>query len=102
MTIPRKGSRPIIVEGTTYRWMVRPRPTHAQGVGESALTFAVARENDSGSTLVVTTGAARPDNWLHLPGTTVTPELVEQAIRTARSNGWRAEQDGSAFKLNMP
>jgi hypothetical protein len=40
MTLPRKGSRLITVDGTVYRWAVRPKPTYSQGLG-ATMTFAV-------------------------------------------------------------
>ena len=32
MSMPRKGSRLITVDGTIYRWPVRPKPTYCQGL----------------------------------------------------------------------
>ena len=101
MTNPRKGSRPLVVDGTPYRWSVRARPTHSQGICQSPLTFAVVNDQSPGSTLVVTLDAMRPDNWLQQPGASVTPKLVERAIRKALSEGWRAEQCGGAFALQF-
>ena len=101
MTIARKGSRLVHVDGVTYRWSLRPRPTYAQGLG-GALTFAVVDEASPGSTLVVTLDVARPDNWLGEPSASVTPATVERAIRKALSNGWRPGQNGGTFPLQMP
>ena len=101
MTIPRKGSRLITVEGVAYRWSVRPRPTYSQGLGESPMTFAVVDDESPGSTLVVSLDTARPDNWLHQPAGAVTPAIVEHAIRMAIAAGWRARQDGAPFSLRF-
>jgi hypothetical protein len=34
MTLPRKGSRPITVDGVAYRWIVRRKPSYSQGIVE--------------------------------------------------------------------
>ncbi|XIE81532.1 hypothetical protein AB6O49_34030 [Streptomyces sp. SBR177] len=41
MALVRKGSRRITVDGVTYRWRLRGRPTYAQGMTWSPLTYAV-------------------------------------------------------------
>ena len=101
MTIARKGSRPIIVDGVAYRWSVRPRPSYSQGLANGSLTFAVVTDEAPGSTLVVTLDVARPDNWMHEPSASITPATVEGAIRQALLHGWRPEQTGSAFPLQI-
>jgi hypothetical protein len=101
MTIPRKGSRRLTVDGVPYRWSVRPRPTYSQGIGQSPLSFAVVNDHAPGSTLVVTLDAMRPDNWLQEPSAVVTPNMVELAIRKALSEGWHAQQGGGAFALQF-
>ena len=37
----QKGSRSIVVDGVSYRWMVRPKPTYIQEVFACPMTFAV-------------------------------------------------------------
>lgn len=101
MTIARKGSRPVNVDGVAYRWSVRPRPSYSQGLANGPLTFAVVTDEAPGSTLVVTLDVARPDNWMLEPSSSVTPATVERAIRQALLDGWRPEQSGSAFALQI-
>ena len=48
VTIPRKGSRPLTVDGVPYRWSVRSRPTCSQGIGQSPLSFAVVSDDAPG------------------------------------------------------
>lgn len=47
MALVKKGSRLITVNGTTYRWRLRGRPTYGQGVVQSPLTFAVEQRRHS-------------------------------------------------------
>lgn len=101
MSIPRKGARLIVVDGVSYRWSVRPRPTYSQGIGASPLSFAVMRDEVQGSTLVVRMRTGRLDSWVTPLGAPVTPAIVEQAIRRAVSAGWQAHQDGKSILLDF-
>jgi hypothetical protein len=101
MSIARKGSRRIIVESTAYRWAIRPRPTYRQGLAQGNLRFAVALEEGGRTTLLVTLGAARPDNWMMAEASIVSPSIVERAIRLSLQQGWRPGEAGSAFALSM-
>ena len=101
MAIPRKGSRLITVDGTNYRWSIRPRPTYSQAVAWRPLTFAVELAETPGQVLSVTTVLPRPDNWLGLRSEPVTPRIVEQTIRAARLAGWEPHRSGNAFKFDF-
>jgi hypothetical protein len=101
MTIARKGSRPLVVDGVAYRWSVRSRPTYDQALGDSPLTIAVVNDESPGSTLVVSMDGPRPDNWMRAPGVQVTPATIERAIRKALSHGWRSAQNGSPVLIAL-
>jgi hypothetical protein len=101
MTMPRKGSRLITVDGTTYRWAVRPKPTYCQGLDWGPLTFAVEQADTPGQVLSVATRSPRLDNWLSLPGKPVTPRIVEQSVRTALATGWEPDRSDGAFRLSL-
>lgn len=101
MSIARKGSRRILVESTGYRWAIRPRPTYCQGLAQGNLRFAVELEEGGRTTLLVTMGAARPDNWMMAEASVITPSIVERAIRLALQQGWRPGEAGSALELSM-
>ncbi len=92
MTLGTKGSRRIAVDGVSYRWRSRHRPTYCQAMGWSALTFAVGLAEGAGSTLVVTMPFARPDNWMRSPTGSVTPSIVEAGIRRAVKDSHRSGQ----------
>ncbi|MEV4346582.1 hypothetical protein AB0J83_19135 [Actinoplanes sp. NPDC049596] len=101
MAMPRKGSRLITVDGTTYRWAVRPKPTYCQGLDWGPLTFAVERADTPGQVLSVATRSPRLDNWLNLPGRPITPRLVEQSVRAALAAGWEPDRSDGVFKLTL-
>jgi hypothetical protein len=95
MSIPKKGSRQIEVDGVTYRWMVRRRaPWHS-------LSFAVERDDVSGSILSVRLPVPRPDPWLI--GTNgdkvITPKYVAEIIRFSLTIGWRPESAVTPFQI---
>ncbi|MFE1228113.1 hypothetical protein [Streptomyces sp. NPDC058745] len=52
MALVTKGSRLITVDGTTYRWRLRGRPTYDQGLAHSPLTYAAEHAEKPGTTLV--------------------------------------------------
>jgi hypothetical protein len=101
VTLVKKGSRYLDIDGTTYRWRLRGRPTYSQGIGESPMTFAVELAENPGSTLVVTTNQPHTANWFRAPANPILPSHVAHAVHIAIAQGWRPEQRGSAFQLDQ-
>ncbi|MET8049008.1 hypothetical protein ABZU75_15555 [Streptosporangium sp. NPDC005286] len=101
MTMPRKGSRLISVDGTAFRWRIRHKPTYHQGNNWSPLAVTVERTEEPGRFLVVSLPCARPDNWLGERTIAVRPALVAGCIRRAVEQGWNPGQPGSAFTLTV-
>ncbi|MEU1878564.1 hypothetical protein ABZ470_14730 [Streptosporangium sp. NPDC020072] len=101
MTMPRKGSRLIGVDGTAFRWRIRHKPTYHQGNGWSPLTVTVERAAEPGCVLVVSLPCARPDNWLGERTIAVRPALVAGCVRRAIEQGWNPGRPGSAFTLTI-
>ncbi|MYU55013.1 MULTISPECIES: hypothetical protein [Streptomyces] len=102
MALVKKGSRRITIDGDTYRWRLRGRPTYDQGLCCSPLTYAVELAEQPGATLVVTTSQPHPSNWFERPAAPVLPSDVAHAIRLARAAGWIPENPGSPFHLTQP
>jgi hypothetical protein len=99
MTLARKGSRTIVVDGITYRWKVRHRPTYPQGLGWTPLSYVAEQSGRSGALLVVTVPWAHPGNWVGMESAAIRPAMVAQAIRMAKTHGWRPDLPGPAFTL---
>ena len=98
MTIPRKGSRRIEVDGVAYRWTIRPKPSYLQALSEAGgLTVAVELADGPGTVLVASFQRSRPDNWLNAPSAAVTPKHVAEVIREALAAGWVPHSTGGAF-----
>ncbi len=103
MSLPRKGSRLIVVDGISYRWYVRKKPSYSlcYGVwnGEThALTFAVEHAEAKGSTLVVTLPQIHPGVG-NFPIVPVLPSQVAHYISEALRMGWKATISGKTFNL---
>ncbi|MET7437291.1 hypothetical protein ACWERY_28955 [Streptomyces sp. NPDC004082] len=101
MALVKKGSRRITVDGITYRWRIRRRPTYCQALLWSPLTYAVELADSPGSTLVVTTNQPHPNNWRIESASAVVPYAVADGIRIAQANGWTPEMPGSPFHLDQ-
>jgi hypothetical protein len=101
MTLAIKGSRRIIVDGVTFRWSVRRRPTYCQANGWSLLTFVVEQAEQPGALLVASLPCAHPGNWIGLPSQPVLPGTVAVGVRQALAAGWRPSRPGPAFKLQL-
>ncbi len=71
MSIARKGTRRIVVEGESYRWVVAPDD-------EPGLGIIVEREAGHGQRLLA---------WVE-HGNTISPALVRKVILFALSRGW--------------
>lgn len=101
MALRKKGSRLITIDGTTYRWRLRGRPTYDQGLVQSPLTYAIEHADSPGTTLVITTNQPHPSNWLGTQGSPVLPAQVAESIRTALASGWIPQVPGSPFPLDQ-
>ncbi|GGX84220.1 hypothetical protein [Streptomyces fructofermentans] len=101
MALVKKGSRLINVDGTTFRWRLRGRPTYDQGLAHSPLTYAVEHAGRPGTTLVVTTNQPHPSNWFEMQGSPILPAQVADDIRTALAAGWTPKSPGSPFHLDQ-
>jgi hypothetical protein len=76
MALVKKGSRRILVDGVTYRWRLRGRPTNSQTLCWSPRTYTVQHAGQPGSTLVVTTNQPHPINWFGQSSEAVLPSDV--------------------------
>jgi hypothetical protein len=104
MSLPKTGSRRIVVDGVAYRWRVRPRPSTSQSDFGDRLTLAVEREGAGGAILVISVNAPRPDSpsSSRPKPTVVMPADVARYVRAARESGWAPGTPGSPFHLSVP
>jgi hypothetical protein len=88
MTLARKYTRPITVDGARYRWMLKETD---YGARFELLLVVEAVDAPHGEQLVAHIGA---DD--RREGDAVTPAVVAALIREARAAGWSPERRGSA------
>ena len=101
MSIPKKGSRKINVNGTEYRWSIRKKPSYGQAINESNLTAAVELYDNPCSTLIITFPFLRPDSWISPSKKQVTPSDIKDLIEKALSKGWTPALNGKTFDLTL-
>ncbi|WP_437186706.1 hypothetical protein SH668x_000055 [Planctomicrobium sp. SH668] len=90
MTLPRKHSHQIIVDGITYRWCLGKR-RYQNGLGMGDRVIVELAENH-GAPLVVTISWL----WCH---DQLTPRYVAAWIKEARLAGWMPSESGPPFGL---
>ncbi|MFD4996008.1 hypothetical protein [Streptomyces buecherae] len=102
MALNSKGSRRITVDGIEYRWRIRRKPSYAQGLCWTPMTYAVEAVSGSqpGTTLIVTSGQAHPSNWVGVDTESIRPAHVAASIREARDQGWEPARGGPPFPLD--
>jgi hypothetical protein len=96
MTLPRKGSRSVAVDGRMFRWMLSD-PRKREVEGDPMRTRCLA-------TLTVQEDVEEPGHVLQhelswLEHNSVTPEVVRTVVRRAMDAGWNPSSK-SAFRLN--
>ena len=98
MTLVRKGTRRITVDGTTYRWRIGKDRTCAPGQqsGGVPTAFVVEGADAPGNPLVVTLSPAR----VQAEPEPVTPARVATAVRSALAEGWCPGDRGGPFRLD--
>jgi hypothetical protein len=101
VALVKKGSCAVVVDGDSYRWRVRHKPSYCQANGWTPQTFAVEDAATPGTTLVVRTGQPHTGNWLGLPTAPVLPADVAKAIQLAQLRAWAPTATGSPFILNL-
>jgi len=104
MAMKRKGSRPIVVDGTTYLWRIRRRPTVFQTDYGTALTCSVQRNDErAGRVLLIVFPQGRAECYLpSVPRAPVVPRQVAECIRNAIREGWNPGDRGDAFFYQVP
>lgn len=100
MALSRTGARRIVVDGTSYRWQLRRRPTYSQALSWTPCTFAVELADAPGAMLVVTTNEPHPSNLLGREAKPALPSHVAHAIALALREGWAPAAPGSPFHLD--
>jgi len=103
MTVRKKGSRRIVVDGVEYLWRFPRRPASGAWDGTSGFTVAIQRADRTGSVLALCIARPHP-TIIRLWGSSVfslLPSQVAAAIRQALEAGWQPGELGSDFGLTV-
>jgi hypothetical protein len=103
MSIPKKGTRKIIVDGEPFIWLIRRKPTYGQECFHGGnLHVAVNSVAKLGSVLVIITDRPHPQGLVSKQEVKpVTPSDVAQWIRQAMQLGWQPTRSGIPFQLQI-
>lgn len=102
MSLPRTGLRKVVVDEVVYEWTIRPRKTSGSQYHLKRLTAAIQLQTDlKRGLLVVDFGVTPPGNWRNPHETSVTPQIIRQAVRKAIEQGWNPAATGT-FQLECP
>ncbi|MEZ4454532.1 MAG: hypothetical protein R3B09_34085 [Nannocystaceae bacterium] len=98
MSLPKRGSRPLEVDGVRYRWRLRGRATAGQRSGATPLLIAIAAEEGEGPAMIVRhlahpRRAAAERHYTRA----ITPAEVAAHVREGIAAGWRPKEPGPAF-----
>jgi len=103
MSIPKKGTRKIIVDGEPFIWLIRRQATNMQAdYGGGNLHVAVEHAEQPGSVLVILTDLPHPQGLsqtnCEIPAK---PSDVAQWIRQAVQLGWQPQRSGIPFQVQI-
>lgn len=102
MSIPKKGTRKIIVDGEPFIWLIRRQATNMQAdYGCGNLHVAVQHAQKPGSVLVILTDRPHPQCWGTKEVRPVTPSDTAQWIRQAMQFGWQPQLPGITFEVRI-
>jgi hypothetical protein len=100
MAQARKGSRRIVIDDRSYRWIVRRRPSYSQALGWSPLSLAIELDETVGQRLHIELDVVRPDSWIDPKPVSLTPAIVARLIREALQVGWKPEECGPVMLVH--
>ena len=101
MSMGKRGSRLITVDGVLYRWSVRRSAQFEAPGPTSTLTVIVESTADLRHPLKVVVPPLPTDDWLHGPGHVVMPKQVAAWIRRACVEGWQSNHRGGVHHLRV-
>ena len=107
--IPRKSSRPIVVDGRKFRWMLRGRSRYL-GNSPPAVTITIQEDLENPGTVlqcdlisknIEDTGMNDPwDDRCQIHKASIRPKDVESLIRAGLLEGWDPEVGRGVFRVS--
>ncbi len=102
MSIPKKGTRKIIVDGQPFIWLIRRQATNMQAdYGCGNIHVAIQHAEKPGSVLVILTDRPHTQCWGTNQMRPQTPSDAAQWIRQAMQFGWQPQLPGITFEVRI-
>lgn len=101
MSISKKGTRKILVDGEIFIWLIRRQATNFQAdYPDGNIHVAIEHASESGSVLVIITDKLHSQGF-SLTNSAVTPKDVANWIKQAIQIGWLTKKSGRNFKVRV-
>jgi hypothetical protein len=102
MTIPKKGSRKIVLGELNYKWLIRRKGTDCQvdyGIGK--IHVAIELDDKPNNTLIIYTDRPHPQDYSSSEVIPVTPADIKKWIYDALDIGWKPNISGPQFHVRI-
>lgn len=103
MSIPKQGTRRIVVAEEAFIWLIRRQATNAQAdYPYTYLQVAIEHAQEAGSTLIIITDRPHPEGFV-APSeiNPVMPSDVKVWIEQALSIGWLPKKARKSFEVRV-
>lgn len=97
MSIPRKGSRRIIVNGNEFIWKIKKYPSHNERHNVEYLT--PVQHAEGGQILLISLGYCR-SGYQGAKMFSITPSILERCIKYAITEGWQFREKLPPLNIN--
>ena len=105
MTLPKKHSRPLVVDGEHFRYIISNSRTRSEGLFRLNLTVQIAAGRGQ---VLKTTGLLTRDFWVDFPEiespgsyVAIRPVHVASIVRSALDSGWRPGNANTPFLFSI-
>ncbi len=100
MSIPKKGTRKIIVREEPFIWLIRKKATYSQSCyPKGCLHIAVEHDREAGSNLIIKTDRLHPQGFNLTQINPIVPADVALWIEQALEMGWMPKESGKPFHV---
>ncbi|OUL34670.1 hypothetical protein [Nostoc sp. 106C] len=101
MSIPKRGTRKIVVDGEPFIWLIRRQATNSQAdYCCGYIHVAVEHAQEPGSVLAIRTDKPHSENWI-TEVKPVKPKDVARWILQAMESGWQPKTLGAPFIVQV-
>jgi hypothetical protein len=98
MSIPKKGTRKIIVREEPFIWLIRRKATYSQSAYlGGCLNIAIEHAQEPGSNLIIATNRLHPAGFILTQINSIIPSDIHIWIEQALAMGWMPKESGKPF-----